>query len=942
MTSSEIRSSFLDFFAARGHTVVPSAPVVPHGDPTLYFTNAGMNQFKDVFLGTGTRDYSRAADTQKCIRVSGKHNDLEEVGHDTYHHTFFEMLGNWSFGDYYKPEAIAWAWELLTQVWKLDPARLHVTVYRADDGSTQDDEARDIWAAQPGMDPTHIHWFGAADNFWEMGETGPCGPCSEIHYDKTDDLSGGPLVNAGVPEVVEIWNLVFIQFNRNTDRSLTPLPQRHVDTGMGFERVCAVLQGVDSNYDTDVFRPLLEEIGRHSGHRYGATLDGTTDIAMRVIADHVRALSFAIADGASPGNAGRGYVLRRLLRRAVKYAYLDLDVKEPLLHKLVAILVEEVGATFPEIVRQRGYIEKIIRAEEESFLERLEQGAKIFQEDVLKIYRDQSTALITGETTRKIQELGDLNLPDGFVKAIEEFNDRINQVMQNVDLKAIAEQWKIVAKAAEDNPLLKENIAKAKKVVSGADAFQLYDTFGFPLDLTELLAREQEMEVDVEGFEKLMGEQRARARAARKSTSQQASDLQIESATEFIGYDREEGEAEVKEVVAGGVVLDRTPFYAEMGGQLADTGTIVVGGERYAVADVRKIGDAFLHIVEENVEEIIAGSAARAEIDHERRAAIERNHSATHLLHEALRRVLGDHVQQAGSLVAPEHLRFDFNHFSKLGAEELRDVEQMINDKVREGIVVETEEMAFDEARTIPNVKMFFGDKYGSHVRVVTIDPSFSREFCGGTHVLNSAEIGLIKLTAEESVQSGVRRLHAVSGRTADELLLGRYVEVDRLSRLLNVSDRDLYRRVEELVEEKKALEKELAALQRSNAAGGLDDIMASAALVDDIRLVTGRVDVADMDALKSVGDGLREKLAAAGGGIGLLGAAIDGKAMLVCVVTDDLTKRYPAGSIVGAAAKRLGGGGGGRPHLATAGGKDLEKLDEVLGEAGAIVGGIG
>ena len=864
MTSHQIRSSFLDFFAARGHTVVPSAPVVPHGDPTLYFTNAGMNQFKDVFLGTGTRDYSRAADTQKCIRVSGKHNDLEEVGHDTYHHTFFEMLGNWSFGDYYKQEAIAWAWELLTQVWKLDPARLHVTVYRADDGSTQDDEARDIWAAQPGMDPTHIHWFGAKDNFWEMGETGPCGPCSEIHYDKTDDLSGGPLVNVGVPEVVEIWNLVFIQFNRNTDRSLTPLPQRHVDTGMGFERVCAVLQGVESNYDTDVFRPLLEEIGRHSGHRYGATLDGTTDIAMRVIADHVRALSFAIADGASPGNAGRGYVLRRLLRRAVKYAYLDLDVKEPLLYKLVAILVEEVGATFPEIVRQRGYIEKIIRAEEESFLDTLGNG-------------------------------------------IREFETR-------ADGGAIA----------------------------GADAFLLYDTFGFPLDLTELMARERGMTVDVEGFNALMEDQRTRARAARKSTSQQASDLQIESATEFIGYDREEGEAEVKEVVAGGVVLDRTPFYAEMGGQLADTGTIVVGGERYAVADVRKIGDAFLHIVEENVEEIIAGSAARAEIDHERRAAIERNHSATHLLHEALRRVLGDHVQQAGSLVAPEHLRFDFNHFSKLGAEELRDVEQMINDKVREGIVVETEEMAFDEARKIPNVKMFFGDKYGSHVRVVTIDPSFSREFCGGTHVLNSAEIGLIKLTAEESVQSGVRRLHAVSGRTADELLLGRYVEVDRLSRLLNVSDRDLYRRVEELVEEKKALEKELAALQRSNAAGGLDDIMASAAVVDDIRLVTGRVDVADMDALKSVGDGLREKLAAAGGGIGLLGAAIDGKAMLVCVVTDDLVKRYPAGSIVGAAAKRLGGGGGGRPHLATAGGKDLEKLDEVLGEAGEIVGEIG
>ncbi|MCE2502795.1 MAG: alanine--tRNA ligase [Chlorobi bacterium] len=852
MTSQELRRSFLDFFKDKGHTVVPSLPVIPHGDPTLYFTNAGMNQFKDVFLGTGSRDYSRAVDTQKCIRVSGKHNDLEEVGHDTYHHTLFEMLGNWSFGDYYKEEAISWAWELLTGVWGVDPKRLHVTVYRADDGSEQDDEAYEIWKKQPGLGPDHIHWFGVEDNFWEMGETGPCGPCSEIHFDRTADLSGGPLVNVGVQDVIEIWNLVFIQFNCDAEGKLHELPAKHVDTGMGFERVCAVMQGVQSNYDTDVFTPLLRAIGEIAGSEYTGSIDEKKDIAMRVIADHVRALSFAIADGAVPGNTGRGYVLRRILRRAVKYAFLDLDVKEPLLYKLVPTLVETMGETFPEIVKQQEYIEKIIKAEEEGFLETLEHGVK-------------------------------------------EFTSRIHDGR-----------------------------------ITDADAFMLYDTFGFPLDLTVLMAREQGMTVDVEGFNKLMEEQKQRARDARKSVSQEVSDLQIDGSTEFVGYTEEEIEAFVLKVVEGGVVLDKTPFYAEMGGQVADTGEIVVGGEHYRIDDVRKVGDAFVHIVVDDVE-VKKGESVHAEIDHDRRAAIERNHSATHILHEALRWVLGDHVQQAGSLVAPDHLRFDFNHFSKVSEEELRDIESLVNEKIREAIAVETEEMAFDEARKIPNVKMFFGDKYGSEVRVVTIDPDFSREFCGGTHVDNSAEIGLLKLTSEESIQSGVRRVNAVTGLTADELLIGRYTEIERLSHLLNVTDRELYRRIEELLEEKKNLEKELAKLRQEEAAGGLGAILAKPVEGNGVKIVSGRVNVSNIDSLKELGDKLREGLSGMGGGIGLLGTEIDGKAMLVCVVTDNLTRDYPAGKIVGAAAKQLGGGGGGKPHMATAGGKDVSKLDEVL-----------
>lgn len=868
MTSRELRQSFLDFFRSKDHTIVSSAPVIPHGDPTLFFTNAGMNQFKDVFLGTGTRDYRRAADTQKCIRATGKHNDLEDVGHDTYHHTFFEMLGNWSFGDYYKEEAISWAWELLTKVWKLSPERLHVTVHRADDGSSQDDEAYRIWRRQPGMAEDHIHFFGDDDNFWEMGETGPCGPCSEIHYDGTPDLSGGSLVNAGRPEVIEIWNLVFIQYNRRPDRSLENLPARHVDTGMGFERICAVIQGKSSNYDTDVFMPIISAIEEMSGRTYAGGLEDRTSIAMRVLADHVRTLAFAVADGAAPGNAGRGHVLRRILRRAVKYAFVELELKGPVLWRLVPVLVATMGDVFPEIRSQQEYVQNIIRAEEEQFNATLESGLHQFQSH---------------------------------------------------------------AGAAE---------LRGVSVISGSDAFLLYDTFGFPLDLTQLLARERGMTVDVDGFNTRMEEQKRRAREARKNVSQEAVDLNVDGTTEFVGYDSTSADAEVLAVTEHGVILDRTPLYAEMGGQLADHGTLTIGGERYIVTDVQKVGSVYLHLLDSEPSGIASGDRAHVELETDYRGHIQRNHSATHILHEALRRVLGTHVQQSGSLVAPNHLRFDFSHFEKVDHDLLREIERMVNAKIREGIDVQTEEMSIDQARKIPNVKMFFGDKYGSSVRVVTIDPDFSREFCGGTHVRNTADIGFFKLVSEASIQAGVRRVEAVTGFDADELLLRRYEEVDRLSRRLGVSDRELYDRIEALLEEKKELEKELSGIRRSNAAGGLDALMASARKVDGARLVTGRVNVDDVEALKALGDELRNRLAREG--IGVLASEIGGKATLLCVVTDDLVGRYNAGRIVGDLAKIVGGGGGGKPHLATAGGRDVARLDEALERASDVVGQAG
>lgn len=828
MTSSEIRQSFLDFFAARNHHVVPSAPVVPHGDPTLLFTNAGMNQFKDVFLGTGTRNYARAVDTQKCIRVSGKHNDLEEVGYDTYHHTFFEMLGNWSFGDYFKEDALSWSWELLTKVWGLPADRLHATVYRTDD------EAYEIWKKY--LPESQIHRFDEKDNFWEMGETGPCGPCSEIHYDRTPDKSGGSLVNAGVPEVMEIWNNVFMQFNRLADGTLVELPKKHVDTGMGFERIVAVLQNKDSNYDTDVFQPIITLTEKLSGKNYEPALESPVGVAMRVIADHVRTLAFAIADGAIPGNDGRGYVLRRILRRAARYAR-NIGLTEPVLYKHVDVLVRTMGAAFPELREQQGIIERIMKAEEESFLVTLDKGLARF-----------------------------------------------------------------------------ENLGNE---ISAQDAFELFDTFGFPLDLTELLAKERGSTVDTAGFEVLLNQQRERSRAARKNVQMEVESISLNTTTEFVGYTESTAQTTIEYVDGNQVVLAATPMYAEMGGQQADHGTIIVGGTPYNVVDVRKAGAAIVHVCDTEVAATV-GEPAFAEYNRERRQDISREHTATHIMHEALRQVLGTHVQQSGSLVTPQHLRFDFSHFEKMKADEIQAVEDLVNQKIFEAHEVVTEDLPIELARTVPNVKMFFGDKYGSSVRVVTIDPGFSSEFCGGTHVRNSSELGVFKILTESSVASGIRRIDAIVGRSIPQ-------HISQLIATISASAQEQ----QALKDKISKLEKELQQTQTETMKQQLISLVEQAETIGQYKLASGIVKGASADQLKDLADSLRNMLKT--NGIGVLASVVDDKVQLVCVVTDDATSKHKAGAIVGAIAKELGGGGGGKPHMATAGAKDVANLATVM-----------
>ena len=925
MTSSAIRQSFLDFFAARGHRIVPSAPVIPHGDATLLFTNAGMNQFKDVFLGSGTRAYRRAANTQKCIRVSGKHNDLEEVGRDTYHHTFFEMLGNWSFGDYYKKEAIAWAWELLTAVWGLEKRRMYATVFETDE------EAEALWKAVTDIEPSHVLRFGKKDNFWEMGETGPCGPCSEIHYDLTPDCSGGGLVNAGDARVMEIWNLVFIQNNRTESGALESLPATHVDTGMGFERVCAVLQGKRSNYDTDIFTPIIDAIAGATGRPYAAEDD---QVAMRVIADHVRMLSFAIADGAIPGNDGRGYVLRRILRRAARFGR-NLGMREPFIHAIAGAVAESMGAVFPELLRKRDHIQKVIRAEEESFNQTLDRGLEIF-----------SSVL-----------------------------ERMGQ----------------------------------SKVFPGGDAFKLYDTYGFPLDLTQMMAEERGLNVDAGRFTTLMEEQRGRSRAGTNwSVEGGGIETSLASAaesirSEFVGYDP--ASLEVDALVLSGIenpsgktaeergpylFLDRSPFYAQSGGQVSDTGSLRMEGQTLPVVDAKKIRGACVVLVEgapTSVVNRLAGPGravpVRASVDIQRRMNIQRNHTATHIVHEALRRVLGAHVHQQGSLVAPDHLRFDFPHFGRITPDELRAIEDMVNGKIADDIPVHTEvDLPIERARAIPNVKMFFGDKYGDVVRVVFIDEGFSVEFCGGTHVRSTRDIGLFKIISESSIASGVRRIEAVTGNG-----LRRYIDrqaaragelTEQLARLMeeqDVLERELGGRapggrsrtvpdavavpqgelsraaveavetavrsreevLEQVSRETLELRRELSRRRVREGSSAIDGLVAGAVAVDGIPLVAARVAAASMDELKSLGDALRGKLAS---GVGVLAAVIDEKVALVCVVTDDLIKerRLNAGTIVGALARKVGGGGGGRAHLATAGGKNTADLDGALRSAPDIL----
>ena len=874
MKSREIRQSFLDYFAQKGHTIVRSAPVIPADDPTLLFTNAGMNQFKDLFLGKGRRPYQRAADTQKCIRASGKHNDLEDVGHDTYHHTFFEMLGNWSFGDYYKKEAITWAWELLTEVWMLPKERLYATVYQDDDESFQ------IWKSLTDINPEHILRFGDKDNFWEMGETGPCGPCSEIHIDLTEDVSGGALVNASDYRVIELWNLVFIQYNRQSDGHLEPLPMKHVDTGMGFERVVAVMQGKGSNYDSDVFQPLFDRITEITGVRYGASMDDPLDIAMRVIADHARTLTFALSDGAMPSNEGRGYVLRRILRRALRYSK-NLGYSGPILHQLVGTLATSMGDVFPELQKQQETVKNIIKAEEESFIVTLDRGMEIFNDVVEKV-----------------------------------------------------------------------RLAKGS-IIDGQDAFKLYDTYGFPFDLTSLMAAEVALQVDGEGFERCMLEQKTRARSDRKEKQHVGDDGTTWSwfsdvhASLFAGYDQLAmlvvitGIKHAKEKLL--LALNQTPFYAESGGQTGDKGVIETTRYRFQVADTVKDGDTIIHVISEAFDKLLDTSvllddlsldahelSAEAAVDSGVRHDAERNHTATHLMHASLRRILGQHVQQKGSFVSAERLRFDFSHFSKLSEGEIEAVEAEVNEQIRRAEqVVKHADVPYDEA-IAKGALAFFGDKYADLVRVVEV-PGISVELCGGTHVDNIGRIGLVKIVSESSVASGVRRLEAVTGSAAEKLLWNEYRELQQVRHLLKAKgDEAVSGRVAELMEAKKELEKQLLEGKITALLTMLSAELAASPDISCCRVITKVVEGVDAETLRQAALALREKEPCAAG---LLCTVDDGKVSLVSFASDQAVRAcgIDAGKLIREAAKQVQGGGGGKPEFATAGGKNIDGIPKAL-----------
>ncbi len=861
MTSNKIRQQFIDFFKDKQHTFVPSASVVPLDDPTLLFTNAGMNQFKDVFLAKGERSYKRAANSQKCIRVSGKHNDLEEVGHDTYHHTFFEMLGNWSFGDYYKKEAIAWAWELLTEVWKLPKERLYATVFGGDegDGLEADTEAEKLWQEMTDIDHSHILRCSKADNFWEMGATGPCGPCSEIHIDLTPDLSGGKLVNAGVPEVIEIWNLVFIQYNRDKSGKLSDLPAKHVDTGAGFERIVAVMQNKNSNYDTDVFMPILDEIGKLVGEAYEKTKE---QIAYRVIADHIRMLTFSIADGGLPSNEGRGYVMRRILRRAARYGR-KLNLHEPFLYKLVPGLVAHMGDAYPELKERMDHVIKVIRAEEEHFNRTLDRGLEIFAKIV-------------------------------------------NQLEQ-----------------------------KNEKTIPGVDVFKLYDTFGFPVDLTALMAEEKNLAIDLEGFEKEMNSQRERARAAAKFTSQTVSTdawvvMNAGDDSEFVGYEYTEADSKISRYYQDEnhvkVRLIKTPFYAESGGQVGDKGTIEGDGFKLNVIDTQKENDAIIHICTLDGEFNPKSDKIFARVNESERRRTLKNHTATHLLQAALQQVLGDHVHQSGSLVEPDRLRFDFTHFEKVTNTELTEIERIVNEQIQKDTHLEISLKNIDEAKA-EGAMALFGEKYGDIVRTVKVG-DYSLELCGGTHVKGTGEIGAFIITTEEGIAAGVRRIEAITGPKAVEYFQNARKRVGEISQLTNSPENSIAEKVKSLIEDKKALEKELAQAKAAQLSGNLDGIIDSAKSINGTQVILHKLENVDMKALKDLGDKIREKVKNT---VGLIASVNADKLAFVAFVSDDLLKKYKAGDLVREVAKTAGGGGGGKPHMATAGGKDVSKLDAAL-----------
>ncbi len=904
MTSSEIRQSFLDFFRSKEHSLVPSSSLMPDA-PNLLFTNAGMNQFVPIFLGQRAPDVNqwpgvvpaaatRAADTQKCIRAGGKHNDLEDVGLDTYHHTFFEMLGNWSFGDYFKREAIQWAWELVAGVWKFPKNRLYATVYKPGPGdpSEFDQEAYNYWAeifTAAGLDPNvHIQFGGKKDNFWMMGETGPCGPCSEIHVDLTPrGDSQGRMVNQGSPQCIEIWNLVFIQFNANPDGTFSSLPARHVDTGMGFERVTSIIQntrgfsdfsGIVSNYETDIFRPIFTEIEKLSGKQYGSTLpkagsvqltpQEAVDIAFRVIADHIRTLSFAIADGIAPGNSDRNYVLRRILRRAVRYGR-TLGFREPFFYKLVGVLVASMGGVFPELRQRQKHVEDVIRTEEEAFNKTLDRGLELFQD----------------EAEKKPREL------------------------------------------------------------SGDFAFKLYDTYGFPIDLTELLARERGLTVDMAGYNKLMEAQQARARAAQKREVISVSEIQVEKPTRFVGFEQLQTHARILDVVdvkdRTAVVVETTPFYAEMGGQVGDTGEISIGDGIWKVANTQKAGGAFLHLLEGKAPGLLPGMEVDLSVRRDRRAAIQRHHTVTHLLHWALHEVVSKESAQKGSYVGPEKLTFDFNS-APLNPAQLQDIEQLVNARIVENASVSWIEVPYGQIRQRKDVMQFFGEKYGDTVRVVQIGGKpgelngYSMELCGGTHTTGSGEIGLFRIVGESAISAGVRRIEAVAGLEAYQVARREADSLSRAADKLNCPVGELERKIDSLLAQQRELEKQLRAVQQKEAAQAARALLSRATQINGVPVIIENAGPLDGDVLQAMANELKGLFQ----GVILLAGSANQNVAIVATVTPGYVAKIAAGKLVQQIAPIVGGKGGGKPDSARGGGKDVAKIDEALTKAKAILGG--
>ena len=1018
MTSAEIRQSFLDFFRSKQHTIVPSSSLMPDA-PNLLFTNAGMNQFVPIFLGQKSADVSkwagampgrdtRAADTQKCIRAGGKHNDLEDVGLDTYHHTFFEMLGNWSFGDYFKKEAIEWAWELVAGVWKFPKSRLYATVYQPGPGEPAafDQEAYDHWAGlftAAGLDPkVHICYGGKKDNFWMMGDTGPCGPCSELHVDLTPaGNTQGTLVNVGSAECIEIWNLVFIQFNANPDGTFSPLPARHVDTGLGFERVTGIIQNtkgftdfsrVVSNYETDIFRPIFAQLEQLSGKQYRCAphLQEQTqvDVAFRVIADHIRTLSFAIADGIQPSNEGRGYVLRRILRRAVRYGR-TLGFHEPFFYKLVEVLADTMGEVFPEIRVNRKHVEEVIRVEEEAFNKTLDRGIELFSRTD-RAHRMVRDALRMPNFQREDGTVGisDQDCLTAWFNTYPQYKplavDLVNRALEHDAVQAEALTTRPrglegVLVALRDKP---ENHTRWTRLLAQLDsipaakAFELYDTFGFPLDLTELMARERGLTVDVEGFNQLMEEQKARARAAQKKQVIELSQIETETPTKFVGYDKLETPAKVLEVVGlkdqTAVVLDTSACYAEMGGQVGDTGELAHGSQLWRVVNTQKTGDTWLHLIEEggarpsqslcrasraavSVESTpsvggtpttagetpalpIPGMEVQVSVDIARRAAIQRHHTVTHLLHWALHEVVSRDVTQKGSFVGPDKLTFDFNS-APLTPPQIADVERLVNERILDNAPVTWVEVKYDHLKDRRDIRQFFGEKYGEWVRVVQIGGTptalngYSMELCGGTHCRGVGEIGLFRIVAENAIAAGVRRIEAIAGleayrKATDELAL-----LKSIAGKVNSPLGELEHKIENLLEQQKALEKQLRALAQQQAAQAAKDLVSRTRVVHGIPAIIERVDQ-DGDTLQSMVNELKGRFK----GVILLGGVAHGAVALVASVSPEFTAKVNAGKLIQQVAPVVGGKGGGKPDNARGGGKETAKVDEALAKAKTLL----